>query len=133
MFRGFGSPASMLGVLSKLGAAPKIVQDAAAKSNQALGALVLVGKGGGGMVKVTFTGLRKCTAVEVSPSLMAGPPVVVSDLLRTAVNDGLEQVAAAEQEQHAATAQALLPEVLAVMAAMSGNGGKPTRGGPDDR
>lgn len=123
---------SMLAGLAKRSSMPKAVQDAAAKSSAALGSITRVGQAGAGMVKVTFTGLSKCVGVEIHPSLMAGPPVVVSDLLAHAINHGLEQVAVAAQEQHDAAMKAMLPEALSMMEGLMANR-KPVKGDPDDR
>ena len=75
------------------------------------------------MIKVTVAGTRKCLAVEVDPALWAQPPVVAGDLLRTAINDGLEQVGRVEAQQQAALLQGMMGELPGLLSKLRGGSG----------
>ena len=72
------------------------------------------GVAGAGMVKVRFNGLRKCSSVEIDPAI-ANKQAVICDLLRTAINDGLEKVREEETKEQASMAQSMLGELPSMM------------------
>jgi DNA-binding YbaB/EbfC family protein len=84
-----------------IGAIMKQAQAMQAKLAEAQGKLAemsMIGTSGGGMVKVTLSGMNALTAVEIDPSLMEpGENEVLADLIVAAHADAKRQLEATQQ------------------------------------
>lgn len=101
--------------MKDLGSIMKQAQAMQAKLAEAQGRLAemsMVGTSGGGMVKVTLSGMNALTAVEIDPSLMEpGENEVLADLIVAAHADAKRQLEA--------TQQSLMREAAGPMAGMN--------------
>ena len=101
--------------MKDLGSIMKQAQAMQAKLAEAQGKLAemsMVGTSGGGMVKVTLSGMNALTAVEIDPSLMEpGENEVLADLIVAAHADAKRRLEA--------TQQSLMREAAGPMAGMN--------------
>jgi len=120
----FASIGSLLGKLrgglSGAGALGKKM----AELQQRLEAQVVKGEAGAGLVSVTMNCARSVLKVEISPTLKVSAS---EDLVRTAMNEALAKVSAAEQQVHAQTMQAVMADMPALLAAFASSKGNQLR------
>lgn len=118
-----------LSALKGIAGASQGMKAVASDVQKALELARVEGIAGAGLVRVQFTGLRKCESVMIDPSLLSKAQVA-QDLLRTAINDGLEKVAEEEMRQQQKLMTAMMGELPAMMAKFGGGVRKPGGGDP---
>jgi DNA-binding YbaB/EbfC family protein len=70
------------------------LQERLAKVREELGQRTVEASAGGGMVTVVVNGRQEVTAIRIEPGILAEAdpnPVMVQELIRSAVNEGLRQ------------------------------------------
>ena len=88
------------------------MQGKLAEAQERLAQMSMIGTSGGGMVKVTLSGMNALTAVEIDPSLMEpGENEVLADLIVAAHADAKRQLET--------TQQSLMREAAGPMAGMN--------------
>lgn len=92
----------MTGPLGELGGLLKQAQQMQRdldRAREQLAALTVEGSAGGGAVRVTVTGDRKVTKVEISDEALAqGDKEMLEDLILAAVRDGIEKASRLAEE-----------------------------------
>ncbi len=75
------------------------MQEKMAKAQEELAELKVEGQAGGGMVTVVANGQKDIISVKIEPEVMAEDVEMVEDLVLAAVNQALQNAAAASEEK----------------------------------
>jgi nucleoid-associated protein EbfC len=77
------------------------VQQNMQKVQAEIAQLEVIGESGGGMVKVTMTGLHNVKRVQLEPAVVTEDREMLEDLIAAATNDAVKKVEAAVQAKMA--------------------------------
>jgi len=89
----------MKGEIGKLMQQAQKMQEKMQEAQEAMGRMEVEGAAGGGMVKVTMTGKHEVRRIAIDDSLMGDDREMLEDLVTAAVNDAVQKVETAQQEQ----------------------------------
>lgn len=99
----------------------KVMQEKMGQMQEKLGAEIVEGTSGGGLVKVTMTCKGQCTGLDIDPSiLVASEKEITEDLIMAAINDAKSKADA----KMAAETQSMMAD-LGLPPGALGNGGLP--------
>ena len=70
------------------------MQDEMKRQQEALGQQTVTAEVGGGMVKVTATGLQRITGITIDKAALGDDPELLEDLIVAGVNKALDEAAA---------------------------------------
>jgi DNA-binding YbaB/EbfC family protein len=100
----------MRGNIGNLLKQAQAMQENLQKAQAQVALVTATGESGGGMVKVTMSGLHEVSRVQIEPALLAEDRDVLEDLVAAAINDATRKVGALVSEKMAsATAGLQLP------------------------
>ena len=100
----------MRGNIGNLLKQAQAMQENLQKAQSQVALVTATGESGGGMVKVTMSGLHEVSRVQIEPALLAEDRDVLEDLVAAAINDATRKVGALVNEKMAgATAGLQLP------------------------
>jgi len=100
----------MRGNIGNLLKQAQAMQENLQKAQAQVALITATGESGGGMVKVTMSGLHEVSRVQIEPALLAEDRDVLEDLVAAAINDATRKVGVLVNEKMAgATAGLQLP------------------------
>ncbi len=100
----------MRGPMAQLMQQAQKMQESLKKAQEELANLEVTGQSGGGMVKVLMNGKHEVRRVSIDRALFADDPEMAEDLVAAAINDAVNKIADASQQQMSkATAGMPLP------------------------
>ncbi|MEO8306889.1 MAG: YbaB/EbfC family nucleoid-associated protein [Pseudomonadota bacterium] len=100
----------MRGNIGNLLKQAQAMQENLQKAQAQVALIAATGESGGGMVKVTMSGVHEVSRVQIEPALLSEDRDVLEDLVAAAINDATRKVAALVSEKMAgATAGLQLP------------------------
>jgi nucleoid-associated protein EbfC len=100
----------MRGNIGNLLKQAQAMQENLQKAQAQVALVSATGESGGGMVKVTMSGLHEVSRVQIEPALLAEDRDVLEDLVAAAINDATRKVGGLVSEKMAgATAGLQLP------------------------
>ena len=100
----------MRGNIGNLLKQAQAMQENLQKAQAQVALITATGESGGGMVKVTMSGLHEVSRVQIEPALLAEDRDVLEDLVAAAINDATRKVGVLVSEKMAgATAGLQLP------------------------
>ncbi len=89
----------MRGGLGELMQQAQRMQENLKRAQEEIAKIEVTGRSGGGMVSVTMNGRHEVRRVNIDRKLFADDPEMAEDLVAAAMNDAVNKVAAASQEQ----------------------------------
>jgi nucleoid-associated protein EbfC len=89
----------MRGPMAQLMQQAQRMQENLKRAQEELAKLEVTGQSGGGMVSVVMNGRHEVRRVTIDRKLFADDPEMAEDLVAAAINDAVNKVAAASQEQ----------------------------------
>jgi len=89
----------MRGGLGELMQQAQRMQENLKRAQEEIAKIEVTGQAGGGMVSVTMNGRHEVRRVNIGRKLFADDPEMAEDLVAAAMNDAVNKVAAASQEQ----------------------------------
>jgi hypothetical protein len=75
------------------------MQENLKRAQEEIGKIEVTGQSGGGVVSVTMNGRHEVRRVAIDRKLFADDPEMAEDLVAAAINDAVNKVASASQEQ----------------------------------
>jgi nucleoid-associated protein EbfC len=100
----------MRGNIGNLLKQAQAMQENLQKAQAQVAQITATGESGGGMVKITMSGLHEVSRVQIEPALLAEDRDVLEDLVAAAINDATRKVGVLVNEKMAgATAGLQLP------------------------
>jgi nucleoid-associated protein EbfC len=100
----------MRGNIGNLLKQAQAMQENLQKAQAQVAQITATGESGGGMVKITMSGLHEVSRVQIEPALLAEDCDVLEDLVAAAINDATRKVGVLVNEKMAgATAGLQLP------------------------
>src|SRR5579885_3507173 len=75
------------------------MQEELKRAQEEIARLEVTGSAGGGMVEVTMTGRHEVRRVRIDRKLLADDPEMAEDMVAAAINDAVNKIAAASQQQ----------------------------------
>jgi nucleoid-associated protein EbfC len=100
----------MRGNIGNLLKQAQAMQENLQKAQAQVAQITATGESGGGMVKVTMSGLHEVSRVQIEPALLGEDRDVLEDLVAAAINDATRKVGTLVNEKMAgATAGLQLP------------------------
>jgi DNA-binding YbaB/EbfC family protein len=91
----------MRGNIGNLLKQAQAMQENLQKAQAQVALVTATGESGGGMVKVTMSGLHEVSRVQIEPALLAEDRDVLEDLVAAAINDATRKVGALVSEKMA--------------------------------
>lgn len=89
----------MRGPMAQLMQQTQRMQENLKRAQEELAKLEVTGQSGGGMVSVVMNGRHVVRRVNIDRKLFADDPEMAEDLVAAAINDAVDKVAAASQQQ----------------------------------
>jgi hypothetical protein len=89
----------MRGGIGELMQQAQRMQENLKRAQEEIAKIEVTGQAGGGMVSVTMNGRHEVRRVNIDRKLFADDPEMAEDLVAAAMNDAVNKVAAASQEQ----------------------------------
>ena len=89
----------MRGAIGELMQQAQRMQENLKRAQEELAKLEVTGQAGGGVVSVTMNGRHEVRRVNIDRKLFADDPEMAEDLVAAAINDAVNKVAAASQQQ----------------------------------
>ncbi len=89
----------MRGPMAQLMQQAQRMQENLKRAQEELAKLEVTGQSGGGMVSVVMNGRHEVRRVTIDRKLFADDPEMAEDLVAAAINDAVNKIAAASQEQ----------------------------------
>jgi DNA-binding YbaB/EbfC family protein len=89
----------MRGPMAQLMQQAQRMQENLKRAQEELAKLEVTGQSGGGMVSVVMNGRHEVRRVNIDRKLFADDPEMAEDLVAAAINDAVNKVAAASQQQ----------------------------------
>jgi hypothetical protein len=89
----------MRGGIGELMQQAQRMQENLKRAQEEIAKIEVTGQSGGGMVSVTMNGRHEVRRVNIDRKLFADDPEMAEDLVAAAMNDAVNKVAAASQEQ----------------------------------
>ena len=89
----------MRGGLGELMQQAQRMQENLKRAQEEIAKIEVVGQSGGGMVSVTMNGRHEVRRVNIDRKLFADDPEMAEDLVAAAINDAVNKIASASQEQ----------------------------------
>jgi hypothetical protein len=89
----------MRGGLGDLMQQAQRMQENLKRAQEEIGKIEVTGQAGGGVVSVTMNGRHEVRRVAIDRKLFADDPEMAEDLVAAAINDAVNKVASASQEQ----------------------------------
>ncbi|HEX3896291.1 MAG TPA: YbaB/EbfC family nucleoid-associated protein [Rudaea sp.] len=89
----------MRGGIGELMQQAQRMQENLKRAQEEIAKIEVTGQAGGGMVSVTMNGRHEVRRVNIDRKLFAEDPEMAEDLVAAAMNDAVNKVAAASQEQ----------------------------------
>ncbi len=89
----------MRGPMAQLMQQAQRMQENLKRAQEELAKLEVIGQSGGGMVSVTMNGRHEVRRVNIDRNLFADDPEMAEDLVAAAINDAVNKIAAASQQQ----------------------------------
>ncbi|HEX4480642.1 MAG TPA: YbaB/EbfC family nucleoid-associated protein [Rudaea sp.] len=89
----------MRGGLGDLMQQAQRMQENLKRAQEEIGKIEVTGQAGGGVVSVTMNGRHEVRRVAIDRKLFADDPEMAEDLVAAAINDAVNKVATASQEQ----------------------------------
>ena len=96
----------MKGQLGQLMEQAQRMQEDLKRAQAEIAKLEVTGSAGGGMVEVTMTGRHEVRRVRIDRKLMADDPEMTEDMVTAAINDAVNKVTEASQQNSAESAPA---------------------------
>jgi len=89
----------MRGAIGELMQQAQRMQENLKRAQEELAKLEVTGQAGGGVVSVTMNGRHEVRRVNIDRKLFADDPEMAEDLVAAAINDAVNKIAAASQQQ----------------------------------
>jgi nucleoid-associated protein EbfC len=89
----------MRGAIGELMQQAQRMQENLKRAQEELAKVEVTGQAGGGMVSVTMNGRHEVRRVTIDRKLFADDPEMAEDLVAAAINDAVNKIAAASQQQ----------------------------------
>ncbi len=89
----------MRGAIGELMQQAQRMQENLKRAQEELAKLEVTGQAGGGMVSVVMNGRHEVRQVRIDRKLLADDPEMAEDLVAAAINDAVNKIAAASQQQ----------------------------------
>jgi nucleoid-associated protein EbfC len=89
----------MRGGLGELMQQAQRMQENLKRAQEEIAKIEVTGESGGGVVSVTMNGRHEVRRVNIDRKLFADDPEMAEDLVAAAINDAVNKIAAASQEQ----------------------------------
>ena len=89
----------MRGAIGELMQQAQRMQENLKRAQEELAKLEVTGQAGGGVVSVTMNGRHEVRRVSIDRKLFADDPEMAEDLVAAAINDAVNKIAAASQQQ----------------------------------
>ncbi len=99
----FGKAAQLLQGLKNAGKNMPVIEQSMNQLQTKLSSIQIEGIAGGGAVKIILNGHMECKQVIIDKAILksaSSSPVIIEDLLRTAVNDGIKRASEAVTNEH---------------------------------
>jgi DNA-binding YbaB/EbfC family protein len=87
------------GAIGELMQQAQRMQENLKRAQEELAKLEVTGQAGGGMVSVVMNGRHEVRQVRIDRKLLADDPEMAEDLVAAAINDAVNKIAAASQQQ----------------------------------
>jgi DNA-binding YbaB/EbfC family protein len=94
----------MRGGLGELMQQAQRMQENLKRAQEEIAKIEVTGQSGGGMVSVTMNGRHEVRRVNIDRKLFADDPEMAEDLVAAAINDAVNKIASASQEQMSSVA-----------------------------
>lgn len=89
----------------KIGEMIKSFQDQFEGMQEGFAKITVIGESGAGLVKTHMNGKRDVLKIEIDPSVLTEDKAVIEDLVAASVNDAIQKIERAQQEQMSSIAK----------------------------